>query len=58
MKTTAEIKEMLFERLAELQAGGLTERYEEQCKIELALLYDILGDEIEEEHCAIIENAM
>lgn len=56
MKTAEEMKSMLFERLAEIKQGGLTQAYEEQCKIELALLYDILGEEIDEEYWDEIEN--
>ena len=55
MKTVDELKAMLFERLNELQQGGLIPAYEEQCKIELALLYDILGEEIDEEYWEVIE---
>jgi hypothetical protein len=58
MKIAAELKSMLFERLAEIKEGGLTERYEEQLKIELALLYDILGEEVPEEYWEEIENHM
>ena len=56
MKTAEEMKSMLFERLAEIKQGGLTPAYDEQCRIELALLYDILGEEIDEEYWDEIEN--
>lgn len=58
MRTADELKAMLFERLAEIERGGLTERYEEQCRIELALLFDILGEEIDKDYWQRIENAM
>lgn len=58
MKTTDELKAMLFERLAEIERGGLTERYDEQCRVELALLFDILGDEIDVAYWSRIESAM
>lgn len=58
MKTMEEMKAMLFERLAEIKQGGLVPSYEEQCKIELALLYDILGESIEEEYWEEIEENM
>ena len=53
-----ELRAMLFERLAEIKQGGLVPSYEEQCKIELALLYDILGESIEEEYWEEIEENM
>jgi hypothetical protein len=49
---------MLFERLAELKAGGLIPAYEEQVKIELALLYDILGEDVDEAYWEEIEAHM
>ena len=55
MKTVYELKAMLFERLAEIKQGGLVPSYDEQCRIELALLYDILGEEIDEEYWDEIE---
>lgn len=55
MKTAAELKAMLFERLAEIKGGGLTPAYDEQCRIELALLFDILGEEVPEEYWEEIE---
>jgi hypothetical protein len=58
MKTADELKAMLFERLAEIQRGGLTERYDEQCRIELALLFDIVGEDIDAIHWDEIEKAM
>ena len=58
MKTIEEMKSMLFERLNELQQGGLIPAYEEQCKIELASLYDILGEEIDEDYWDVIEENM
>lgn len=58
MKTADELKAMLFERLAEIQRGGLTERYDEQCRIELALLFDIVGDDIDASLWDEIEKSM
>ena len=55
MKQLEELKAMLFDRLAELKAGGLILAYDEQLRIELALLYDILEDELDEEIIADIE---
>ena len=55
MKSVEEMKRMLFERLAELQGGRLRPHYEEQLRVEVALLYDILGEEIEEEYWSEIE---
>jgi hypothetical protein len=58
MRTADELKAMLFERLAEIQRGGLTERYDEQCRIELALLFDIVGEDIDKSYWDEIENAL
>ena len=55
MKTVEELKTMLFERLAEIKQGRLTPAYDEQCRIELALLYDILGEDIDESYWEEIE---
>ena len=57
MKTVEEMKSMLFERLAELRAGRLRPHVEEQLRIEVALLADILGEEIDEEYWDEIEEA-
>ena len=56
MKTVEELKRMLFERLAEIKSGVNVAAYDEQLRIELALLYDILGEEIDEEYWEDIEN--
>jgi hypothetical protein len=56
MKTEAELLKMLFERLAEIKAGGLVPAYDEQCRIELALLFDILGEAVPEEYWEEIED--
>ena len=58
MKTKDELKDMLFERLEEIERGGLTERYDEQLRIELALLFDILSEDIDASLWARIEKAM
>ena len=55
MKTVEELRAMLFERLAEIKAGVSTVAYDEHLRTELALLYDILGEEIEEEFWEEIE---
>lgn len=61
MKTKNELLKMTFCRLAELEE--MQEHYKkekpallEQLKIELSLLYDILGEEIPEEYWERIEN--
>jgi hypothetical protein len=58
MKTTDELKQMLFERVAEIQRGGLTRAYEEQVRYEIALLAVILEDDIDAEYWDAIEAAM
>lgn len=58
MKTKSELLQMLYSRLSELQDGGVKENnptLAEKLKIELALLYDILGDDVPEEYWAQIE---
>ena len=51
VKTKDELKKMLYARLGELQDGKV-KRYDskraEMLRIELALLYDILGEDINE----------
>ena len=59
MKSKQELLSMLFSRLAELQHGGIKVEHPEYAKQEaneLALLYDILGDEVPEEYWEQIEN--
>ena len=51
MKTKEELLKMLFVRLALLKYGGIkieNPEYAKQEAIELALLYDILGDDVPE----------
>ena len=58
MKTKQELLSMLFCRLAELQHGGIkieNPEYARQDATELALLYDILGDEAPENYWKQIE---
>lgn len=58
MKTKEQLLSMLYSRLAELQDGRIKENNPEFAKretIELALLYDILGDEVPEEYWEQIE---
>ena len=55
MKTKEELLEMLYSRLAELQGGCASPTLAEQLKIELSLLYDILGEEVPEEFWEQIE---
>ena len=58
MKTTEELKRMLFERLAEIKAGVDVIAYDEQLRIELALLADILEEDIDEVFWEDIEKYM
>lgn len=58
MKTTDELKQMLFERIAEVQSGELTLAYEDQVRYEIALLAVILEDDISAEEWEQIEAAM
>ena len=55
MKHTVELLTMLYDRLEEIKAGGLTLAYDEQLRIELALLYDILEDELDHNTRAEVE---
>ena len=61
MKTKQELLQMLYSRLAELQDGRIrhtnTEMYA-KLRIELALLYDILGEEVPEEYWEQIEEVI
>lgn len=61
MKTKQELLQMLFSRLAELQDGKAKQdkpNLAEKLKIELALLYDILGEEVPEEYWEQIEEVI
>ena len=61
MKTKQELLQMLFSRLAELQDGKVKQdnpNLAEKLKIELALLYDILGEEVPEEYWEQIEEVI
>lgn len=58
MKTKQKLLQMLYGRLAELQDGKVKQdkpNLAEKLKIELALLYDILGEEVPEEYWEQIE---
>ena len=65
MKTKQELLQMLFAKLAELQdlnKKGFTSdtvvqtaRFAQRLQIEVALLYDILGDDVPEEYWEQIE---
>ena len=57
MKSKQDLLSMLFSRLAELQHGGIKSNLAmtEQLKVELSLLYDILGDEVPEDYWEQIE---
>ena len=58
MKSKQEILSALFSRLAELKDGEVKKtnpKLSEQLKIELALLYDILGESVPEEYWEQIE---
>ena len=59
MKTKQELMSMLLSRLAELEDGRI--RYANpdmyiKLQTELALLYDILGEDVDEEYCERIES--
>jgi hypothetical protein len=58
MKTADELKAMLYDRIAEVTSGELTQAYEEQVRYEIALLAMILEDDIPAEKWAEIEAAM
>ena len=61
MKTKQELLQMFFSRLAELQDGKIKQdkpNLAEKLKIELALLYDILGEEVPEEYWEQIEEVI
>ena len=58
MKTQNELLSMLYARLAELQDGRIkiqNPEYAEQERIELALLYEILEEDVPEEFWDQIE---
>ena len=58
MRTKQKLLQMLYGRLAELQNGKVKQdkpNLAEKLKIELALLYDILGEEVPEEYWEQIE---
>lgn len=58
MKEKQELLSMLFVRLSELQHGGIKIKnptMAEHLKIELSLLYEILGEEVPEEYWEQIE---
>ena len=61
MKTKQKLLQMLYGRLAELQNGKVKQdkpNLAEKLKIELALLYDILGEEVPEEYWEQIEEVI
>jgi ribosomal protein L29 len=58
MKTTDELRQMLFERIAEVKSGELTLAYEDQLRHEIALLATILEDDIDAEEWEQIEACM
>ena len=61
MKTKQELLQMLYSRLAELQDGRIRHTNPEmyaKLRIELALLYDILGEEVPEEYWEQIEEVI
>lgn len=58
MKNKDELLKMLFARLAELQDGRIKEDnpdYAKQLSVELALLYNILGEDVPESYWEQIE---
>ena len=61
MKTKQELLSMLYSKLAELQDGRIkvnNPTFAEQLKIELALLYDILGNDVQVEFWEQIEKEL
>ena len=58
MKTVDELKAMLFERIAAVNSGELTQAYEDQMRYEIALIAVILEDDIDAECWPKIEAAM
>ena len=60
MKTKQELLSMLFARLAELKEGRITTNNTaaDKLRIELALLYAVLGDDIPEEYWCPIEEVV
>ena len=60
MKTKQELLSMLFARLAELQDGRIktNNTAAEKLRIELALLYAVLGDDIPEKYWCQIEEVV
>ena len=60
MKTKQELLSMLFARLAELKDGRIKTNITavEKLRVELALLYAILGDDIPEEYLCHIEEVV
>ena len=58
MKSKKELLSMLYSKLEELQDGRIKKKnneFAEQLKIELALLYDVLGEDVPEEFWEQIE---
>ena len=58
MKSEKELLQMLFSKLAELQDGRVKQTnpvLAERLRVELSLLYDILGDSVPEEYYIQIE---
>lgn len=58
MKNKQELLSMLYSKLAELQDGRIkvsNPSFAKQLQIELQLLYNILGDEVEEDYWEQIE---
>lgn len=58
MKSKQEILSKLFAILAELQSRTANEKLTEVLKIQLELLYDILGEEVPEEYWEQIEQTI
>lgn len=58
MKTKQELLQMLYSRLAELKSSTVKQdnpSLAEKLRIELALLYDILGEDVPEEYWEQVE---
>lgn len=61
MKSQLELLAMFYSRLAELQDGCIKRNnptLAERKRIELSLLYDILGDDIPEEYWEAVETEL
>lgn len=56
MKSKEELLKRLYATLAELEYGVDNKELEQVLKVQLGLLYDILGDDVKEEYWERIED--